>query len=73
MIKVKYCATCIWSNERASNWQLLCTHPVVNAKDEGALASKVIRGTSCRTERELSWYQFPPCGKAGKLWEENVV
>lgn len=74
MTEVKYCTRCIWSvPERDSSWNLFCAHPTVNARDAWALASKDISGTSCRDERKLTWIQFPACGKAGKLWEENVV
>lgn len=73
MIKVKYCVNCVYAiPERESSWNLSCTHPIVNAKDAWALASKYISGTSCRAERELSWYQLPACGKSGKLWEEAM-
>lgn len=70
MTKLKYCTECKYSqSESNSTWTLRCTHPAVNAKDSWALSSKVINGTSCREERELTWLHFPPCGKAGKLWE----
>lgn len=71
MIKLKYCTNCIWSiPEKGFSWNLNCTHPIVNAEDSWALSSKFIGGTSCRSERERTFWSVPACGKAGKLWEE---
>lgn len=70
MTKLKYCTECKYSQpEINSTWNLRCMHSAVNAKDSWALSSKFINGTGCREERELTWWYFPSCGKAGKLWE----
>lgn len=56
--------------EERSEWTLRCHNPIVNAKDEWALASNSSSangcGTSCREERSIKW--FAECGMKGKLW-----
>jgi hypothetical protein len=57
--------------EDGSKWNSRCTHPIVNAQNEWALANTGGNGTSAnsdaRSERERRW--FAPCGMKGKLWE----
>ena len=68
----KFCKKCIWSNpEVGSEWTLRCSNPKVNAKDEWALASASINGTSCTRERALTW-PFGACGKRGAQYEPVV-
>lgn len=57
--------------EERSEWNLRCHNDYVNKDDSWALAHAKGNGTDCSGERGLSWYQFPPCGKAGKLWERR--
>ena len=70
MIKPKFCKDCKYSvPEKNSTWNLRCLHPVVNMDDAWALAGTEIRGTDCRSERELSRWHFRTCNKTGRLWE----
>ena len=64
------CKDCKHSTQqKGSEWNLLCLHPVVNAGDAWALAQSTVSciGSSCRDQRERKW--FAPCGMRGKLWE----
>ena len=65
----KFCFECKYG--RVEGYDLRCFNHSVNAKDEWALGSKSIPGTSTTTERSLKWYSFPACGMAGKLWEKK--
>lgn len=64
------CKDCKWSRpEPQSDWNLRCTHPVVNSRDAWALASgRGPGGTSARDERAKRGI-FVKCGMKGKLWE----
>ena len=74
MIKVKYCAGCTWAiPEDRSEWNLLCTNPIVNADDCWQLSASKISGSSCRVEREKSFWKLPHCGKSGRLWVEKSI
>ena len=64
-----FCRDCRFSEpERDASWNLKCKNPIVNARDEWALASSAGgAGTSCKDERRVIW--FAACGRKGKLWE----
>lgn len=72
MNEVKFCRDCKHSiPEPGSHWNLLCTHPRVHKNDNWALAAATKEGSSAREQRGLTWAFFPPCGRAGKLWEQK--
>jgi hypothetical protein len=67
------CAECNHSRkQKGSEWNLLCVHPIVNAKDPWALARSGVSesGSGCRDERARRW--FAPCGMSGKLWDRTT-
>lgn len=67
----KFCRDCVFSKpEVNSEWNLRCHNPHVSVTDEWNLSSSKIAGTSCVHERGKLWFQFPACGKAGKLYEK---
>lgn len=69
--KPKFCRDCFYARpEEHSTWNLRCHNPYIVAKDEWALADAKNAGTSCRTERERTWANFPKCGMKGKLFEQ---
>ncbi len=69
-----FCKDCKHSKpEKNSTWNLLCHHPVINAKNSYALsrAGTFELGSDCRDQRsQKSW--FAPCGMRGKLWEKTT-
>lgn len=67
----KFCRDCVFSKPREhSTWDLRCHNPEVAVTDNWNLSSAEINGTSCSQERDKPWFVFPPCGKAGKLYEK---
>ena len=61
------CKDCQYSKpEASSEWNLLCYHQAVIARDAWSLSAHKENGSSCRTEREKGF--FSACGKRGKLW-----
>jgi hypothetical protein len=66
----KLCKDCTHSvPDTHSPWTLRCKNPIVNAKDPWALSYTEFTGSSCREEREKTW--FAPCGQKGKLYEKE--
>jgi hypothetical protein len=69
----KFCRDCIFSRpEERSEWNLRCHNPNVMGQYAWALSDAKVRGPSCSDERKLSWYEFPKCGKAGKLYKNRL-
>ena len=67
-MKVKLCKDCAHSiPDKQSPWTLKCKNPQVNSKDPWALSYTDFVGSSCREERQRTWWA--QCGMKGKLWE----
>ena len=72
MTNPKFCRDCTWSRpQKSSEWNLVCTNPLVLSEDEWELSRTDASGSSCRDERSKGFWKFPFCGKSGKLWIEK--
>jgi hypothetical protein len=62
--------------EPGSEWNSMCTHPKVNAKNEWALANTggdgKLASSTAHIERGNTSL-FAPCGRSGKLWEPRSM
>ena len=69
--EVKLCVDCHWSKkiDPERDWEVWCSHPVVNVRDTWFLGTDSPRraGTNCTEERRKGWRK--PCGIKGKLFD----
>lgn len=66
--KVLRCANCKWSAP-IRDWDLKCTHPIVNAGDPYYLSYGTQKlGSDCTDQRRQTGW-FAKCGIKGRLYE----